>query len=372
MSELLKISILDRTDTEDFNQLLILLKEFSIETYVGNMPEYAELNGKEKQEIMNRAIQEIDGKVAFSILKIEDITKIKEIIESQIDMARKLIDKKQKDLETRYYILKDGDKIVSFHQTQLDKSRDDGRIDGWRNLIFVKQDYRGRQGNVIDSRGVLQNGSYNTIIYDDIGQWFEENGVNYERICTGPNMLQNIEVYICKKGFLPFSKNDKNIFLEKFTEHKIDKKVLRKVFDLYKEHRKRDEKRNKNEVFEEIESLDDFKELTEEQKQGLIQCFLKEEEKEFEIPPEKMEFATRLIEELQLLGMDVKIKDIPILINSDDERVKEARKRVLFGEQVIGKATINTNTLSKDNAKKRLQNDKLLIKEENKNLDELE
>lgn len=34
MSEPLKISVLDRTDTEDFEQLMRLLKKFTIDTYI--------------------------------------------------------------------------------------------------------------------------------------------------------------------------------------------------------------------------------------------------------------------------------------------------------------------------------------------------
>ena len=93
MSEPLKISILDRTDTEEFRQLTELLKEFTIETYIENKPEYATL--KNVMEYVNIAIQEFNGKETPSMLSPQDIEQIKQDIDSQISMAKELIDKKQ-------------------------------------------------------------------------------------------------------------------------------------------------------------------------------------------------------------------------------------------------------------------------------------
>lgn len=53
----------------------------------------------------------------------------------------------------------------------------------------------------------------------------------------------------------------------------------------------------KNEILEEIESTTEFGELTEEQKQGLVQCYLKESEKEFEIPTDKLQMLNNFIDE---------------------------------------------------------------------------
>lgn len=297
MSEPLKISVLDRTDTEDFAQLMVLLKKFTIDTYVRNKPEYAYLRGRKEDEVVNSAIQEFEKQTPSSILTQEDIEQLKKDIDSQISSAKELIDKKiNGNTETRYYVMTDGDRIVSFHQGQLAKGKDNGRIEGWRNLAYAEQDYRG-SGQVIDSRGIIQDGRYNEIIYDDIGHWFEDNGVNYERTCTGVNMLGNILMYVRYFGFLPFSKNDKNIFLEKFKEHKVDIATLSKVYKLYCQHRQRTEHKNKDEIIEEIQSTSEFGKLTEEQKQGLVQCFLKEEENEFEIPDDKLQMLNGFIHE---------------------------------------------------------------------------
>lgn len=302
MSEPLKISILDRTDSQDFEQLVMLLKEFTIDTFVRNKPEYTNLSGNKKHEIVNRAIQEFEEQNEPSILTQADVEQLKKDIESQISSAKELIEKRiNKNIETRYYVITDGDRMISFHQVQLSKGKVDDRIEGWRNLAYIAQDYAGKFGQVIDSRGFLQIGStwnpYSKIIYDDIGKWFEENGVNYERTCTGVNMLQNINTYITAMGFLPFSKDNKNIFLEKFNEHAVNRSVLRKAYSLYCQHRQRDEKRNKKQLLEEIESISEFNELTDEQKQGLVQCCLKEAEKEFEIPTDKLQMLNSFIDE---------------------------------------------------------------------------
>ena len=68
MSELLRISVLDRTDTQDFEQLMVLLKKFTIDTYVRNKPEYAYLRGRKEDEVVNSAIQEFEKQTPPSIL----------------------------------------------------------------------------------------------------------------------------------------------------------------------------------------------------------------------------------------------------------------------------------------------------------------
>ena len=80
----LKIDIIKDITGEDFEQLVELLKEFVIETYIKNKPEYSELKIKEEVEIINNAISEFEGKEQFSMLQEEDIEQIKEDLESQI------------------------------------------------------------------------------------------------------------------------------------------------------------------------------------------------------------------------------------------------------------------------------------------------
>ena len=82
MSEPLKISVLDRTDTQDFEQLMVLLKKFTIDTYIRNKAEFSELRGSKKLELVNNAINEFEGKSELSILNNEDIKQLKRDIDS--------------------------------------------------------------------------------------------------------------------------------------------------------------------------------------------------------------------------------------------------------------------------------------------------
>ena len=97
MSEPLKISILDRTDTQEFEQLIVLLKKFTIDTYIRNKPEFSEVKGKKKFELVNNAISEFEGKSELSILTNEDVEQIEREIDSQISIAKELIENKRKD-----------------------------------------------------------------------------------------------------------------------------------------------------------------------------------------------------------------------------------------------------------------------------------
>lgn len=297
MSEPLKISILTRTDTDDFEQLKNLLKKFTIDTYLRNKPEFAELRGTKKFEFVNMAISEFEGNQPLAILSDNDLKELKKDINSQIDSAIELINNnKNEGVETRYYVLKDGDRMIAFQQVQLSNSQERGRIEGWRNLAYADQEYAGKNGQVIDTRGEIHNKLYSEAIYDDITKWFEENQVNYERTCTGVNMLPNIHAYIRAKGFLPFDKNDKTIFLEKFIDRKIDRGAFGKAYSLYCDHRQRTERKEKSEILEEIKSMQEFVSLSENQIKGLVQCFLKEDEKEIEIPEKKLEMLNKFIQ----------------------------------------------------------------------------
>ena len=138
MNEPLKISILDKTDSQEFEQLVMLLKEFTIDTFVRNKPEYAELKGSKKYEIVNRAIQEFEEQSELSILTQQDIEQLKIDIESQVNSAKELIEHRiNGNTETRYYVMTDKDRMVSFQQVQLSKGKVDDRIEGWRNLAYT-------------------------------------------------------------------------------------------------------------------------------------------------------------------------------------------------------------------------------------------
>lgn len=96
MSKQLKISVLDKTDTQDFEQLIFLLEKFTIDTYIRNKPEFSELKGNKKLELVINAINEFEGESELSILTNQDIQELKRDIDPQISLAKELIDNKKR------------------------------------------------------------------------------------------------------------------------------------------------------------------------------------------------------------------------------------------------------------------------------------
>ena len=76
-----------------------------------------------QEEKIRRAIEEFNGKERLSILSNEDIEQIKKDIETQIKDAKNHININKENVETRYYIMKDGDKMVAFQQAQVSKKQ---------------------------------------------------------------------------------------------------------------------------------------------------------------------------------------------------------------------------------------------------------
>lgn len=332
MNNPLKTSVINRTDTEDFEKLCMLLKRFTIDTFIRNKPEYSQLRGKNNNDLVNKAINEFEGHEDLSILSSRDIEELKISIQEQINIAKSLIENGTKgSAETRYYILKDGINAVAFMQAQISKNKDKNRIEGWRNLAFVEPEYSGKDGETIDTYGNIHKSMYAKVMYDDISQWFEENNVSYERTCTGVNMLHNIQTYVWYNGFLPYDKNERNIFLAKDLNEKIDKKTLAKVYNLYCKNRDRNKTKNKKSITEEVESTTEFRNLSEEQKRGLVDCFLKEEEKEITLPN----------------GEQISVNDY-----SDEFFKDESSGVYTITPQELGKKTINATTLKKNETDK--------------------
>lgn len=278
MDNPLRINVINRTDTEDFKQLCELIKKFTIDTFIRNKPENSKLKGNKNKELVEKSIREFEGLEDLSVLSSKDIEKLNAGIKNQIESAKNLIEKNQ--TETRYSILKDRDNVVAFMQAQVKKNKGKNRIEGWRNLAYIEPEYSGKVGETIDTYGNIHKSVYTKAMYDEIGQWFEENNVNYERTCTGVNMISNIQTYIYHNGFLPFHKNERNIFLEKDLRNKIDSKTLIKIYKLYCENRDRNNAKSKKDIQDEINGTLEFKNLSDKQKQGLVECYLQENEKD--------------------------------------------------------------------------------------------
>lgn len=259
----LEMSVLTRTDTDEFEQLKGLLENFTIEVFIKNNPKYCE--NKDIDILVEQAIQEFAGEKAQFLLSNKDIKDLRKEIKSQIASAEKWINGGQD--ETRYYILKDGKHVVGFQQAQISPDKN-GIICGWRPLAYTTPDHR-----ITESKGAGR------FMYEEVSKWFQEKGVEYEKTTTGVNMLRNIRRYIKVLGFLPYDKGSNTIYLKKVYEHKIAYSLLRKVYDTYESNRNRISGKSREAILKEIEDDPDFATLTEEQREGLIECFLKEEEK---------------------------------------------------------------------------------------------
>lgn len=165
-------------------------------------------------------------------------------------------------------------------QAQIVKNNDKGRIEGIRNLSYVEPKYSGKTGETVDTYGNLYIGFYSESIYQDISQWFGENDVNYEKISTGINMSHHIATYIKRKKFIPVNKNKKTLFLEKDLKKQLYRRSLDKIYRLYYMHEQRTTHTTVSDILTKINNTPELVFLSDEQKMGLVRCFLKEEKEE--------------------------------------------------------------------------------------------
>ena len=279
MSEPLKISIVDRTDSDDFKDLCDLIKKFRIDIFARNIRVYANLRGYEKKLLVEKAISEFDGNESLDLLSPDEVQFLREKIDKQIATTKDLIENPCDTLLSRYYILKDGDKVVSYQFAQIDYERDSNYIEGLRNQAYIMEDYAGRCGLIYDSNGELSNTFYSDAMYRDIENWFKEKHVNYERTTTGVNMLPNIYTYIVSKGFLPLDKNENSLYMGKDLNEKYDKDTLKEVYNLYNKHWQRKEHLSRENILSEIKNDQLLNGLSNKSKNELANCLQKESEK---------------------------------------------------------------------------------------------
>ena len=62
-----------------------------------------------------------------------------------------------------------------------------------------------------------------------------------------------------------------------------------------------------------------------------------------------------MIESLETLGIEPSIDCIPRLIQECNDRLQSLEQTRVFSEEEIGKSTINTPTVKKDESKKKVQ-----------------
>ena len=138
----------------------------------------------------------------------------------------------------------------------------------------------GKTGETIDTFGNQFSGFYSEAIYQNISQWFGENEVEYEKISTGLNMSHHIMSYIKGKRFIPVDKDEEKLFLEKNLKKQLYRRTLSKIYRLYCMHELRTKPTTMQNVMDEINSTPELLFLSDEQKIGLVKCFLRKEEKE--------------------------------------------------------------------------------------------
>lgn len=293
---MLNISILNQNYGNDFDGLLILIKKLIVDIYTRNKPEFIGLKGNEKYNIVKQAINEYDGISPLSILNEEDISTIRKRINYQITMANDLIGTKKDDkLETRYYILKDQDSVIAFQQAQIMSAGD--QIVGSRYLAYTDERYSriGKQ-HILDSTNTVKYGICSEVLYYDISNWFESRGVTHEKTSTGKRMLQNISTYIIIKGFLPQSKDKRNIYFAKDISQPVEKEVRKKIYKTYLNNLSRTTPKDIETIIQEIQNIPEFDNLSTDQKKGLIRCILIDQDDLSNAPNEKLDSLNERIQ----------------------------------------------------------------------------
>lgn len=281
MNNPLEIKILKNTNDKDFEGLQLLIEQYVIYFLLKSKSKYANLDGDERIELMNKALIEFHERKSFSILDPNDINEINQELNIQLDSSKHLIDSQDSsDIKSRYYILKNANNVVGFMQAQIAKNNNRNRIEGLRNLSYLDPRYSGKTGETIDTFGNQFSGFYSEAIYQNISQWFGENEVEYEKISTGLNMSHHIMSYIKGKRFIPVDKDEEKLFLEKNLKKQLYRRTLSKIYRLYCMHESRTKPTTMQNVMDEINATPELLFLSYEQKIGLVKCFLRKEEKE--------------------------------------------------------------------------------------------
>ena len=125
---------------------------------------------------------------------------------------------------SKLFMLCRGDKLVGFEMAQI--SKEDDRIVGWKPWMYIQKEFRNATKEFINEKGETNTKNVALQLDANVENWFAKNGANYQKTCTGINMLANIITYI-GLGFKPVSKTDKNIFLEKDMKNPLSKQEIR-------------------------------------------------------------------------------------------------------------------------------------------------
>lgn len=222
MDKKYNIEIINNIKNDKFLELKELIREFAINVFmVQKFNLYNYSNAKKTDIIKNYKTQ----------LSKEEIKILEKDIIERIDFAKKAIENTDKDKITRYYILIQEENVIGFQTAQV--RNNNGNIEGWRNFAYIKSEYAGKTGIVVDTYKNVKKGNLSNIIYENITQWFKESNVTKEKTATGRKMYKNILTYIVHKGFIIENEDTQRIYLTKDYSKQINKEELKKIYKEY-------------------------------------------------------------------------------------------------------------------------------------------
>lgn len=263
---ILKVDTINDINSTEFEQLKILMREFAIDTYIREDLRFSNLERSEQDKIINNAIENLDN----SELTLEDIRKIEERINNEVEKMKQAIDK----TNCRCYVLKDGKNVIAFQDGFIQEGLDnEEKLEGHVARSYTKPDYRTR-GSVITISGEIKEGSFSKILIEDLWEWFSENGVTHQEIGAHQNVFRNMNTYI-KWGFIPCERCNGTIFMEKDLNNPVgDKNVLQKLYEICEKYEiNRQESKSPLNIEDEIEACQELKGLPNEIRNQLVQAF---------------------------------------------------------------------------------------------------
>lgn len=217
-----KIEIIDKLNSDKYFQLQNLIRKFAIHVYIVQKFNLSNKNNNDKYEYINNYKKYIEK---------EDCEFLEQDIKSRLEFLEQSIINKDNNKKTRHYILLMNDQVIGFQTAQV--RNNNGIIEGWRNFAYIEQQYIGKNEAVINYYGQNKFGNMSNIIYEDITQWFKEDGVVFEKTATGKNMYKNILMYVIFKEFNIDHIDNSRIYLIKDVRNITSKKERIAQFKAY-------------------------------------------------------------------------------------------------------------------------------------------
>lgn len=267
----------------EYKQFQKLVIQFMIDQYIRNESSYCQCNHQQQKKYIEKAINDYqnwsEGGNHFQILTAREI---REGIHDEVRWIMKEVNQfaenqQDENYQKRFYWLKKDDEVIGFQKAIIEKAKN-GTI-GWRMLAYTDPRYAGKIIEKKDQNNEKQNILLTSLLYHEIDEWFNENKVTVEKTITGIHMLSNIQLYMIGLGFMPIGKKEDMLYFQKEKNNPYPKQILKKIYQMYEENEKRNERKSYHELQVEIEQIKEFKQIPIATKQDLVGILLKEEEK---------------------------------------------------------------------------------------------